>query len=117
MQSSILLIASVLAAFSQAAPQATPPSGEAAEIHIFDQESCTRAEITSRIRVSAKDTFKCTKFPSDKPVKSIWTKHLSEGCILETYSDLVCTMDRHDMSTKACLSGDKYYGSYMIVCN
>lgn len=36
---------------------------------------------------------------------------------VETYSDLVCTMDRHDMSTEACLSGDKTYGSYMIVCN
>lgn len=93
MQSSILLIASVLAAFSQAAPQATPPSGEAAEIHIFDQESCTRAEITSRIRVSAKDTFKCTKFPSDKPVKSIWTKHLSEGCIRMHFHYVLCLID------------------------
>lgn len=80
MQSSIL-IASVLAVFSQAAPQSTPPSGISAEIHIFDQESCTRAEVTGRITVLVKDPVKCTKLPSDKPVKSIWAKYLGEGCI------------------------------------
>ncbi|RBR14495.1 uncharacterized protein FIESC28_07731 [Fusarium coffeatum] len=57
MHSSIFLITSVLAVFAQAAPQATPSSGISAEIHSFDQESYTRAEITGSIRLSAKDTF------------------------------------------------------------
>ncbi|KAL4725759.1 hypothetical protein ACLX1H_007912 [Fusarium chlamydosporum] len=114
MQPSILFMTSILAVFVQAAPQASPASERSAEIHIFDQESCTRAETTGRIDVFANDLSMCTKLPSDKPVKSVWTKYLGKGCMLETYSDLVCTMDRHDMSTEACLSGDKTYGSYMI---
>lgn len=93
MQPSILFMTSILAVFVQAAPQASPASERSAEIHIFDQESCTRAETTGRIDVFANDLSMCTKLPSDKPVKSVWTKYLGKGCMRMRFRLPLCLID------------------------
>ncbi|KAF4454653.1 putative ec86 protein [Fusarium austroafricanum] len=117
MRSSIFLIASSAAFFSQAsAGSISTRDGALAEVRFYGQPSCTTAETMGYFNLYDQDIGKCHTFPTDKSVKSLYAGYFGKGCTLEAYTDKVCSLDRHDVKKETCMSGVKAFGSYKLVC-
>ncbi|KAF4968452.1 hypothetical protein FSARC_4146 [Fusarium sarcochroum] len=125
MQYSVLLAAS-LALFSQvsAKPLAASDSPSAI-VKVYGEEGCVTATVLDDVSVFYQDEEKCQTLSEDKPAKSLFTKLLNPGCkpnqslfvtTVQTFSDKVCSFDKHDVEERVCLSGDKVYGSFIVTC-
>ncbi|KAJ5292219.1 hypothetical protein N7478_001470 [Penicillium angulare] len=114
------LIASVLAlavGVSAAPSPATPPNTRYAQFRLFGEPRCLEQNM-GELGVYGNYVNKCNTFPDAAgTVKSVSFEYAINNCTLRVYSDVTCHLTRHDVEVGTCISGDKEYRSYEVLCN
>lgn len=125
-----------LALSASAAPTPAPPADTRyAQLRLFSAPGCFDLN-QGELGVYGDYVNKCNTFGATT-VESVSFEYAINNCTREyflslsfyfsfkmlisstvqVYSDLECHLDRHDVPLQTCLSGDKEYSSYKVLCS
>ncbi|KAJ5224453.1 uncharacterized protein N7469_007956 [Penicillium citrinum] len=114
MQLTTVFVSAIAFAMGVSAIPAPPADTRYAQLRLFGEPGCS-AQNQGELGVYGDYVNKCNTF-GDTTVKSVSFEYAINNCTLRVYSDVTCHLDRHDVSVETCLSGDKIYRSYEVVC-
>ncbi|KAI5464332.1 hypothetical protein BGZ63DRAFT_421384 [Mariannaea sp. PMI_226] len=90
------------------------PNERYVQLRLYGKPGCSELNL-GELGVYGTEVNKCNTFGEEK-VRSVLLQYNPHGCKVRTYSDLKCKLTRHDLKLDQCLSGDKEYRSYEVIC-
>ncbi|KAJ5082826.1 hypothetical protein N7532_011869 [Penicillium argentinense] len=115
MHFSTIIISAIALAMGASAMPAPPADTRYAQLRLFGEPGCS-AQNEGELGVYGDYVNKCNTWDGTT-VKSVSFEYAINNCQLRVYSDVTCHLDRHHVPVKTCLSGDKIYRSYEVLCD
>ncbi|GLI73853.1 hypothetical protein PoHVEF18_002083 [Penicillium ochrochloron] len=109
------ILASAIA-LAGAASAAVVPTHRYVQLRLWGEPSCATLNLGEE-GIYGDQVAQCNPLDENDVVRSVSVERVDAGCTLYIYSDLQCHLDKHEVPTETCLSGDKYYRSYQLFCD